>query len=500
MADNSIALGVQVPDAMKNISGMLNFAGQAQNLQNQRQNLLNAQQQFQKGGIELEKERIQLGERKAIQDLFSDPSKFNDNDGNFDYNKLVNEGMKVAPTTFPTMVPQIIQAHKSSLEAKRALNDLDSQQRGAVGQFVMSLAGDEPKTVLEKMSAFAAQYPQLKAPMQFAWQYQLLPNAGDPAKFKDSIFAVGRSAMNPSEQKEALTPSGVTVSDNASTRVVNTNPTAGAVGQVIPGTSANMQIPLDVRQTVVTNPVTQSPQVVTKDAFGNVQSVTQAPTGPGVPTFRPGQVQDIPIVTEMRAKVNSAAAQVPTQRFNNRQIMNLVNDADALNLTGAGAQTWAKLSSAIGVPFSGDRATRFNQLAHYMAIQAQANSAAMNAGTDAARALAQQVAGSTDWTPEAIAATAKVNDALSTGLAAFNQGMESAIRNAGGDISAARDFQNKWSQVFDPDVYRYANAKESGDAKEIDKILGKPGTPERAARARALAEKSAMLYRLTTGQ
>jgi hypothetical protein len=29
MADNSIALGVQVPDAMKNISGMLNFAGQA---------------------------------------------------------------------------------------------------------------------------------------------------------------------------------------------------------------------------------------------------------------------------------------------------------------------------------------------------------------------------------------------------------------------------------------------------------------------------------------
>jgi hypothetical protein len=53
MADQNIALGVQVPDSFKSISGLLNFAGQAQQLRN-------AQQEYERGGVALERERRTL--------------------------------------------------------------------------------------------------------------------------------------------------------------------------------------------------------------------------------------------------------------------------------------------------------------------------------------------------------------------------------------------------------------------------------------------------------
>ena len=113
----------------------------------------------------------------------------------------------------------------------------------------------------------------------------------------------------------------------------------------------------------------------------------------------------------------------------------------------------------------------------------------------------RSASGSTAWTPKAIIGMAKINDALSTGVENFNTGMENAIKASGGNILAARDFQNKWTQAFNPDVYRYANALNSGDSAEIDAILGPKGSKQRIERARALATNSARMNRLvTTGQ
>lgn len=318
--------------------------------------------------------------------------------------------------------------------------------------------------------------------------------SANPKGFRQLLLNSIQAGLGSPGQASAVVPSGPVMTNNAQTAQVNVNPLAGPTG-VTPGTMVNMQTPLDSRQQVSINPVTQSPVVTSKDAFGNVQGVTQAPTGSGVPNLPVGGPQDIPVVTQMRSNINQAAAQVPTQRFNNRQIIELAPKS----MAGTGGESWTKFFSANGLQWvPGEQSANFQRLAHFMALQAQTNAQAMGAGTDAARSMAEQATGSTAWTPAAIISTAKVNDALATGLENFNKGMESAIKNNGGNVLAARDFQNKWAQSFDPDVYRYGNAMQSGDKAEIDKILGKPGTPERAAKARALAEKSAALNRLVT--
>lgn len=472
-----------MPDAMKSISGMLNLSNQAQ--------------QLRQGNVALQKEQIVLGERKGIQELFKNPAAFTGEDGQPDFNKLINEGMKVAPTTFPTMVPQIIQAHKSGLDAKAALNTLTGDQRNQVGQYVMSLSADTPDVARKKLDGLIETNPQLKPAVDFAWKYSLEPSAKDPAAWKNAVLKVGQSAMAPTAQATAMTPSGPQVSNNVQTGTINLNPMAGPTG-IVPETVVNQQLPLGERQNVTINPVTQSPQTVTKDAFGNVRGVTATPTGGGVPQLAPGQPQDLPIITKERADLNSAAAQVPTQRFNNRQIISL-SDSDLLNTSGTGAQRISAILGAVGVPAGSDYATNVQKLGHYLALQAQSNAKVMGATTDQSREVSEAASGSLKMTPDALKSVAKVNDAFATGLENYNKGMEAAIRNAGGNVLAARDFKNAWSASFDPNVYRYANALESGDKREIDAILGKPGSAERTKKARELAVKSQRLYQLSTG-
>lgn len=272
-----VALGVQVPDSFKTIGSMLNMAGSVQNLQ--------------KGNIELQQNAIKLQERKGIQDLFSNPDNFKGDNGQMDYNRLINEGMKVAPTTFPTMVPQIISAHKAGVEAEKALNELDKGKRDAVGQYVLSLGGDDPATAIKKMDALSKLSPQLKTTTDFFKNFMLVPAAQQgPEAWKNAVMQAGRMVMTPSEQKAAMTPSGPQVTNNAQSGTMNLNPMAGPTG-IVPGTLINQQIPLNERQRVETNPITQSPQTITKDAFGNVQGVTQTPTGAGVPRLGLGGPQ-----------------------------------------------------------------------------------------------------------------------------------------------------------------------------------------------------------------
>lgn len=496
MADQNIALGVQVPDTMKNISGMLNFANQAQ--------------QYQQGNVALQKEQIVLGERKAIQSLFQNPQAFTAPDGTTDYQKLINEGMKVAPTTFPTMVPQIIQAHKSSVEAQSSLDKLTESQRNQVGQFVMSLGSDTPDVARKKLDGLLQTNPQLKPAIDFAWKYSLEPAAANPQMWGQAVLKVGQAAMAPTAQATAMTPTGPTVNTGQTTQQINTNPMAGPVGATVPGTAANIAVSPGALETIETDPLGNR-FVVSRSPQGAILSSRPVPgssmpggggqsaPSPGFTNLAPGQAQDIPIVTKERADINTAASTVPTQRFNNQQIIKLASDPTVFNLTGPTAGFWTKLSATPGMPtFTADNADNYQKLGHYLALQTQQNAKAMGAGTDQSREISQAASGSLEMTPRALQSVAKVNDAFATGLEKFNQGMEAAIRNAGGNVLAARDFKNAWSSTFDPNVYRYANALQSGDKAEIDAILGKPGSAERQKRARDLAVKSQKLNSLST--
>ena len=194
----------------------------------------------------------------------------------------------------------------------------------------------------------------------------------------------------------------------------------------------------------------------------------------------------------LRDKAQEVAAHAPEQRFNNRQILELTDDA----FTGTGSPKLASLLNSVGlsqfVPKKPeDMAAATSQLQHFIGLQIQQNAAAQGANTDAARQLAAQAVLPVNTPAQAIKAITKINDAYVKGAEEFNKGMQAAINSPSNtkDIFAIRDFQNAWSANMDPRISLLQNAWESGDKKEIEKIkkeLGPEGIKQLMTKARNL--------------
>lgn len=468
--DYSIATRVQTPDSFQTIGNMLNFARSATELQRARETL-----------------EADIARSKA------------------DSSRAVTEADVAKRTANPRVSQQEDAARqaqiKSNLDQFKLTGDYAQRARDISQQLVSdpdvvngNVAGIIPKIVSARQMMIESGVPAHIAEVQAAHLMQAA--AQDPKSIRQLLLNSIQAGVGSAGQAANVADRGIQVGDNATTSVVSTNAFGQTPpGQPIPGTQQTLKLPLADQQNVQINPVTQSPMTITKSPQGVVQGVTPTPSGAGIPQLAPGQPQDIPIVAKLRAAINSAAASVPETRFNNAQIIKLADETN----TGKGAEILRNLKGGYaGLPWTLDTAKNFDTLGHFIARESVNAAKAMNAGTDAARILAEQSNTSTGWTREAIKSAAKVNDALATGLENFNRGMEKAIAASGGNILAVRPFQNEWTRNFDPNVYRFANALESGDKAEITRILGPEGSAERKAKALELARKSAVLNRLTT--
>lgn len=387
------------------------------------------------------------------------------------------------------------QTETQAFEQRRAMNAQAMQIAGGlIGD--KRIQGGDMKSAMEALAEaedqmIASGVPKHIAKAQMSPLY--LTATRDPAKLYQGLKNIVVQGQGAGTQGTAVTPSGPQISSGQQNVQYNTNPLAGGTGQ--PNITVPQQITPSEQETVQFHPVTRSPVTVTKDVSGRVTGMTGTPTGAGAPqALQPGQAEDIPILTNLRAGVNQAALKVGESHFNNQQILKLADETN----TGTAAQILQNLKGGYAaIPWTADTATNFNSLGHFIALEAANNAKAMGAGTDAAREMSHQATVSGGWTRDAIKNAAKINDALSTGLDYFNRGMEKAVASSGGNILAVRPFQNEWAKNFDPDVYRYANALEAKDTKEIEKILGPEGSQKRAAKALALSKKSEVLYRLS---
>jgi hypothetical protein len=118
-----------------------------------------------------------------------------------------------------------------------------------------------------------------------------------------------------------------------------------------------------------------------------------------------------------------------------------------------------------------------------MALQTQALSAGTGlASTDAGRAIAGQMSGTTEWTPVAIKQTARVNRALSTGTELFAQGVENNFNRTKNPFAAA-EFQQRWSQTLGNDginairLYDAIRSKDNDAIKEVVTQAGGANSP-----------------------
>lgn len=422
--DTSIALKVQTPNMMNTLGNIASTAG--------------ALQQVKQGQMDLE-------ERNKLRDLSKNLGQYKTEDGSLDMNRLVNDAVQTSPKLGAQWAQQIASAHVEGIAVNKELNNLSEQQRGIMGQTVLSVA-DQPYDMKEKVIGAVVQAnPRLKVWGDMALKH-LKGVANDPEASKQLSFQIAKATVGIHEQNQLNTPEFI----NTGAKNINKNPMASGP-QEISNTPPPTQEFTDK----------QGRRWILGDQAGTTK-------GPIPVSQSPQEATERPVRTQQRIAINTAASKVAEMEFNNDQIVHLADVA----FTGAGAAKAAKVFASVGLPWDPkDMSSNAQKLSHFMALQAQNNAVVMGAGTDAARAVAEQATGSKEWDPKAIKATAKINNALSTGLGHFNMGMEKARKANNNDDLSVGEFQNLWSQNFDVNIERLVNADRKNDKEEYEAII-----------------------------
>lgn len=455
----AIALQVQTPNLLNTMGNIANVANSVQQLRSNR--------------AAADTNQMVLQERQAIAPIMQDLDKYKDDSGGVDYNRLFKDMSHAAPTTWTQFGGMVAQAHQQSTEAQKSFLTLNTDKQKAVMQVVGGTVGMPPEQTMKILDLFASQNPSAAPYVDFS--KKVLGHAlstNDPKEFSKAQQKLSQLSMSAESQVEARKPSYV----GAGGQGVNVNPLAEATGS-----------PSSLTYTLPPTQTTVGPQGQ-PSVLGPVNRKDALTLGGGVlntgPT--PQQAVERPARTQQRMAINTAAAKAPEMQFNNDRIIELADVA----ITGTGSDRASKIFSTVGLHWDPkNMASNAQQLGHFMALQAQNNAQVMGAGTDAARAIAEQATGSKEWNPAAIKATAKINSALTSGVQHFNVGMNKAVKSAGGDDMAVGDFQNAWSQNFDVNAMRLLNAAEKGnktDYQEIIKSLGPARAKELAAKVRNL--------------
>ena len=498
MPDYSFIAQQPQSNAIQNISGIMGIAGQAQQLQS--------------GQMGIEQAQLNLSQRKALIPFMQNIKQFRKSDGSWDVSGAMDSAYRVAPDLAADAMTKLFGTVGQAAAAHQAITALNETNRAAIGKVVQSVARQPYPVQEQAINAVVQGNPGLK-PWGDIVLGQLRQSENDPKAREDAANRIAASTIGVPEQVELKTPSGPVLSTGQTTQMYNIRPTAGEAGPVA-GTTAQQVVPPTGVETIEQDALGNR-HVVSRSPQGTILSTRPVPAGggqpnapnaPGFTNLPAGDREAIPQRTTQRIAVNNAAAQAPTQHSNNRYIISLAPEA----YTGTYSEAWAKIMGAVGLQNTpGDRAANSQRLGHFMALQAQANSQAMNAGTDAARMISERATGSQEWTRDAIISTAKVNDALTSGVELFNRGMEKAIANAGGNVLAVGAFQNAWTQHFDVRAMQLHNAlqamkevpKGSDAYKEAEKDVKEIVTSvagKGSKGAEGLFKKYEMMHRLST--
>jgi len=493
----------------------------------------NYQQTQQLNPLALEKAQIENqvlkqknDERLKLQEFTSNPANWQTN-GRIDMDKINAVIPKIAPLTGADVISSLSGLHKSQTEAARAKQDLTQTERTIIGNTDHSLAlmgVNDPQKVIQVYKGLIKNNPDNPSlERMINSRIDLLTKAEAGPNITKDLLAESASLLSIPEQrsqfapKVSLTNTGGQLQETITTPMSptgqapniqmtgrgqpltmapgtqyvptgktdqNNNPTAIAMsptGQIL----GEITIPAGVSPNMMQGaqqPGAMPPQgAMPQQGGGMSQPQMNAPQAPAMPSnapvrMRPGENADtLRDAQAIRTRAMASAANVPNQQFNSNQIIKIADDV----ISGKGAGAIANLTGGYAaLPFGGDNATNLQQLGHYMALQtAELSKSSGLSGTDAANQIAGQIAGTTDWTAPAIKQTARVNRALSTATSLFNQGVENEF-NKTKDPFAARDFQNKWSQIADVNAIRLYDAMRNNDKDGIKEVVNAVGGPD----------------------
>lgn len=510
-----------------------------------------------RGGIALQKESQGNKERLGLQEFFANPENFQ-TDGNIDMSKVNSAIPKIAPLTGRDVLRNMSDLSTAQTQANKAKMGLTQDQKALVGQTfnILGKAGVNNKdTYLKALDDLVATNPDNKDLGRLADSYKTIWNKMPENTNWSQLAITGAQTLLPvSTQEQQFGPQPGTLNTGAQilptvtrpsvagqapsiqvgqaplatnqlgpgSRYVptgrvdmNNNPTALAYGPngemlgevTIPaGANTAMQPGGPAANAMPGQTGVQGGGVLPQN---NIQAPRPAaPAAPAAPANAPvrmpaGENADtLQAATKLRLDTRAMAQQVPVQQFNSNQIIKLADDV----ISGKGAATIANLTGGYaglnGLGIGGENATNLQQLGHYMAQQTQALSAGTGlANTDAGRALAGQMAGDIQWTPQAIKQTARVNRALSTGTELFAQGVENNFNRSKNPFAAA-EFQQRWSQTLGNDgvnairLYDAIRSKDNEAIKEVVNQVGGANSPG----YQSLVNKIGQMQKLIGGQ
>jgi hypothetical protein len=492
-------------------------------------------QAYKSGQIALEQQTVGNEEQKKIADAVkADPGLFM-TDNRLDMDKVNTIIPQLAPRTGQKYIQDYSTLHTAQTQALEAKRNFGQNIKSNIGGHfrILGEAGvQDPKAVVALANQLKDQYkdqPDVQRYIDAAMVPFKMTESGP--QVSQMLIRGAQTLLTPSEQESTFGPKTGTM--NLGTDIVqynqkarpgglpqqltvntqqplaeaqltpgarlvptgqrdmNNNPTALAYGKdgsllgevTIPAGANPAQMPggmaqqpgamqpLPAPQNVQPAPAAQMPQpAVTAQPVMPANAPARMPAGENAATLE--------AATKLRLDTRAMAQQVPVQQFNSNQIIKLADDV----ISGKGSGTLANLTGGYaglnGLGIGGDNATNLQQLGHYMALQTQALSAGTGlASTDAGRAIAGQMSGTTEWTPAAIKQTARVNRALSTGTELFAQGVENNFNRTKNPFSAT-EFQQRWSQTLGNDginAIRLYDAIRSKDNEAIKEVVSQAG-------------------------
>lgn len=473
--------------------------------------------ELQQSQMKTELETQEFNEAKLLINLVQTPKLYMGADGRPDIDKLNSLVPLIAPRTGSKFLKDFTELNTSQIQGAEARSKLDTNIRGIIAGplGILGRAGEKDKNkYIAALTQLGTEYKDNKDVSTYInARIKMLQALPDGANFPEMAILESESLLNPEAQRTLAPQLGSVNTGSEIKPTINQPSVMGGQPSTMVGGGSAIPLTLGAASRQVPTGRTDlqgQPTYFIYGADGTLQGEFVIPAGGGNPIpvnknqpqqnqqqqNQPQQTQQQPAQQttqeqttgtapvrlppgttqaqyEESQKIRSSALESAGSYQNQLHDNNKIIELAKLATTGKGSDVLAQFAGANALlPWTGDKATYFNELGHYLDKQAATLASTPGfGGTDAARSMAQSVSGTKDYTDKALISIARTNRALSTGNYLFSQGIENGSAANPNNPIYAREFKNKWNQVADVNALKLYDAVKNKDDEQIQEIV-----------------------------
>ncbi len=498
MPDYSIPLQVQQPNTIGNLAQLVGAAQGMQNLRTQQlqQGILSAETpgvqaqsqiaQRQANTQAIVQKMAQSGVDDQGQSLFLPGTK------EIDPAKMAAAMGRIDPVNGAQYADKLFTVARDKAALQGATLALDQQRRASIMGPIQSIATNPSDQQIQgardALDGLVARNPEL-APVAASGNRMLdyIANAQDPAVRQHLANSLAATLQGGEQVQTQPAPASVSTGQQI---VQGTTAPPVAGGGFAPASAEAQQLTPGERTQVGISPLSGQPYTIVKPpsgvgaAIGGVgggatggtaggagggaatRSVPGNPA-PGWPRLgmfpTPQQAQSATQAAQESDAIRTADSNPTTGYGATKQVYsNLMNIIKKDPAIGPMSKDWNKLVGAL-TPFGASRNANMQEVSSYLDRLALQNASYAGLGTDAARKMAENAAGTTEMNPQALAEKLRFGAATLEASHAYRQGLDSVVGTANQNPIAKRAFDAAWAQNADINVFRLQAAQRMDD-------------------------------------